>query len=210
MAKIFAVCGSPRKGATEHVVLEALESLKGKEGIETEYATLRGKTIAPCNGCGYCKKNKTWCCVKDDCQELLDRFIQADAYLFASPVYCYSSTPQMAAFFSRMRPLFHVYPELMREKLGAAIAVGGSRNGGEEAAVNNMLNMMMARGINIVSNEAYGYAGGFVWSQDNGPQGVDHDEIGMAGVRKLVNKLADMALLCERGRSASQPRQEKV
>lgn len=210
MAKIFALCGSPRKSSTEHVLLTALESLQGKEGIETEYDTLRGKKIAPCNGCGFCKKNKTWCCLQDDFQELLDRFVKADAYLIGSPVYCYSSTPQLAAFFSRMRPLFHVYPEMMREKLGSAIAVGGTRNGGEEAAVNNMLNMMMARGINIVCNEVYGYAGGFVWSQDHGAEGVDADEIGMAGVKKLANKLADLALLCERGRNALAGEEKKA
>ena len=126
----------------------------------------------------------------------------ADAYLIGSPVYCYSSTPQIAAFFSRMRPLFHVYPELMRDKLGSALAVGGTRNGGEEMAVNNLLAMMMARGINIVCNEVYGYAGGFVWSQDKGPDGVEMDQTGMNGVLKLADKLADMALIREYGKKA--------
>lgn len=202
MAKILAVCGSPRNQATEYVLKKALEHLEGREGIETEFITVRGKKIAPCNGCGYCKKNKTWCCIQDDCQELLEKFMAADAYLIGSPVYCYSSTPQIAAFFSRMRPLFHVYPELMRDKLGSALAVGGTRNGGEEMAVNNLLAMMMARGINIVCNEVYGYAGGFVWSQDKGPDGVEMDQTGMNGVLKLADKLADMALIREYGKKA--------
>ena len=69
-------------------------------------------------------------------------------------------------------------------------------------AVNNLLAMMMARGINIVCNEVYGYAGGFVWSQDKGPDGVEMDQTGMNGVLKLADKLADMALIREYGKKA--------
>ena len=200
MAKILGISGSPRKSSTEYALKEALKSIEDKEGIETELMTLRGKKIAPCNGCGYCKKNKTWCCLKDDFQELLDEFITADAYLIGSPVYVYGVTPQLSAFFSRMRPLFHVYPELMRNKLGSAFAVGGTRNGGEEIAVMNIHNMMMARGINIICNEVYGYAGGYIWSKDQGESGVDEDEIGMSGLKKLANKLADMTIIQEYGK----------
>ena len=47
MAKILAVCGSPRNQATEYVLKKALEHLEGREGIETEFITVRGKKIAP-------------------------------------------------------------------------------------------------------------------------------------------------------------------
>lgn len=207
MAKILGISASPRNQATEHAMRTALESIEKREGIETDMITLRGKKIAPCNGCGYCKKNKTWCCLKDDFQPLLETFMEADAYLFGSPVYAYAPTPQLCAFFSRMRPLFHVYPDLMRDKMGAAFAVGGTRNGGEEASVTTIHNMMMARGINIICNEVYGYAGGYIWSKDQGQEGVDADETGMAGLKKLANKLADMALIREYGKKALEERE---
>lgn len=209
MAKILGICGSPRAASTEYAVREALNSIEHREDVEVSYMTLKGKKIAPCNGCGYCKKNKTWCCLKDDFGELLDEFMEADAYLVGSPVYVYGPTPQLAAFFSRMRPLFHVYPELMRDKLGAAMAVGGTRNGGEEMAVGGIINMMMARGINIICNEPYGYAGGYIWSGDGGPEGAKKDEIGMNGLKKLVHKLADMAVIREYGKEALKQREEQ-
>ncbi len=63
---------------------------------------------------------ENWCVIKDDMQELLEKFVEADAYVVASPVYVYTVTPQLLAFFSRMRPLFHVYPEKLRNKFGVA------------------------------------------------------------------------------------------
>ena len=98
MAKILGISGSPRNKSTEYALGEALKSIESRDGIETSMITLRGKKIAPCNGCGYCKKNKTWCCLKDDFEPLLKEFMEADAYLFGSPVYAYGPTPQLSAF----------------------------------------------------------------------------------------------------------------
>lgn len=200
MPTILALNGSPRAGSTEYALKKALEHIEGREGFQTEYMSLKGKKIQLCNGCGYCKKNKTWCVFKDDFQEMLEQFIKADAYLVGSPVYVYGATPQLSAFFARMRPLFHVIPEAVRNKPAAAVAVGGTRNGGEEATVGQIINMLMARGMNIVSNEIYGYAGGFVWSQDNGADGAAADEQGMRNVIRLAGKLADVALIMSAGK----------
>ena len=202
MAKILGFCASPRKAATDYVIQTALEDISKKAGIETDFLTLCKKKISPCNGCGYCKKNHSWCCIKDDFGPLLDQFLAADAYLIGSPVYVYSPSPQLFAFFSRMRPLFHIQPDALRTKLGSAIAVGGTRNGGEEMTVNGILNLMMGRGINIICNEPFGYAGGFVWSKDQGAKGCAEDEEGMGKVMQLANKLADMTLLLEAGKKS--------
>ncbi|AMP19999.1 hypothetical protein AZF37_01335 [endosymbiont 'TC1' of Trimyema compressum] len=69
---------------------------------------LNGKEIAPCNGCGYCRENKTNCVIKGDMNDLLEVFLTGDAYVIASPVYVLNATPQLGAFFSRMRSLFHI------------------------------------------------------------------------------------------------------
>lgn len=37
MAKILGICGSPRKGATEYAILQALEEAKEIPGIETDF-----------------------------------------------------------------------------------------------------------------------------------------------------------------------------
>lgn len=199
MVKILGLSGSPRKGATETVIRTALEHLEQRGDVETAYMSLAGKKIAPCNGCGYCREHKSWCVLKDDFQEMLDEFITADAYIIGTPVYVHSVTPQIAAFFSRMRPLHHVFPNKLRHKLGAVVAVGGTRNGGEESAATTLIQMMMTRGISVVSNEIGGYIGGKVWSCDKKDFTPADDEIGMNTVLPLAGKLADFTVALNRG-----------
>mgnify|MGYP001380957753 CR=1 FL=1 len=191
MSKILGICGSPRKGTTETVLSAALEAAASLgPDIETELLTLRGKTIAPCNGCGYCKKNKTHCIIDDDMRELFDKLLEADGFLIASPVYVHTVTPQLMAFFSRMRPIHHMFHDAVNDKPAAAIAVGGTRNGGQESAVNTIIHLMMTRGMNIVSNEIGGYIGGKVWSRDKAGFTPADDETGMNTVIPLALKLA--------------------
>ncbi|MEI7885301.1 MAG: flavodoxin family protein [Clostridia bacterium] len=202
MAKILGICGSPRKETTEYVLNAALAAARETAGIETEIMTLRGKKIAPCNACNYCREHQSMCIIKDDMQELFEQFVKADAYIIASPVYVHTITPQLMAFFSRMRPIHHVFPGSVRNKLGAAIAVGGTRNGGEEFAVNTIIHLMMTRGLNIVSNEIGGYIGGKVWSQDKKNFTAEDDVLGMKTVTDLARKLAETAVIYEAGKKA--------
>jgi len=200
MIKVLGVCGSPRKGATEYVIREALNSIINISEVEVEFMSLQGKKVEPCNNCDYCRRNKTWCVMKDDMNDLLLKFIEADAYIIGTPVYVYTATPQLFAFFSRMRPIFHMFPEKLRNKFGVALATGGKRNGGQEMAVNSVINLMFARGINVVSNEVGGYAGAYFWSKDLKEAGVKEDEIALEYVRKLANKLVEVALIYDNGK----------
>ena len=200
MLKVIGLSGSPRHGATEAVIKAGLRVMEEYPGVETEYLSLAGKKIRPCEGCGYCLKNHCDCFFEDDMQGLIDRFLQADAYLIGSPVYVHAITPQIMAFFSRLRPVSAMHPEALRCKLGAAVSVGGARNGGEEAADTILIHMMMARGLNIVSGESRGYIGGKVWSQDNPNLQPSDDVLGMETVFTLSRKLVETALIYQRGR----------
>ncbi len=49
--KVIGICGSPRQGGnTEYFTRLALDVLE-KEGIETEFISLRDKNISECTGC---------------------------------------------------------------------------------------------------------------------------------------------------------------
>lgn len=203
MVKILGLCASPRSGATEYVLKEALKEAESFDSrIQTEFITLAGKKIAPCMDCGYCKREKKWCILKDDMQELFDKLMEADGILIASPVYVMAATPQLHAFCSRMRPAMHCFPDVLRNKFAAAIAVGGTRNGGQEMTVTDIINLFGTRTINIVTNEVGGYTGGKVWSQDKKAEGAAADEIGMATATKLGKKLAEVCLIYDLGKQA--------
>ncbi|MBU5435270.1 flavodoxin family protein [Pseudoflavonifractor sp. MSJ-37] len=204
MIKIVGLCGSPLKGSTEYVLEQALAAAKAfaPDEIETELISVHGKKISPCVGCGYCKKNKTWCCIKDDMQEIFDKIAHADGLLVASPVYVMTATPQIHAIASRMRPAMHCYPGMLRNKFFAAIAVGGTRNGGQEVTIDDICHLFATRSMNMVSNEVGGYTGAKVWTADGGPEAAAADTIGMKTALDLGGKLAEVCLTYDLGKKA--------
>ena len=202
MLKGLGLSGSPRHGSTEAVIRRGLEEVKSYPGVETECLSLAGKNIKPSIGCGYCREHQCPCFMKDDMEAMVDTFLSADAYLIGSPVYVHAITPQLMAFFSRLRPANNMYPEKLRCKFGAALSVGGTRNGGEESATNIIIQMLLARGLNVVGGESRGYIGGKVWSQDKKALQYEDDPIGMDTVLGLSRKLVETALIYQRGKES--------
>ena len=200
MLKIVGLSGSPRHGATEAIIKMGLAEMEKYDGVETSFLTLAGKNIKACTGCGHCRQNFCECMFKDDMPDMIEEFLSADAYLIGSPVYVHSITPQLMAFFSRLRPANNMYPEKFRCKFGAAVSVGGARNGGEESADHIIIDMMLARGLNVVGGESRGYIGGKVWSQDRKELTYEDDPIGIETVLGLSRKLAETALIYQKGK----------
>lgn len=195
MQKLLGVCGSPRNAATEYVLKKAMEVASGVEGIETDLILLRGRKINFCIHCNKCiDEEKTFCPLyDDDMTELYERFYSADAYLIASPVYEMNVTAQLAAFFNRFRPTYLMLrsdPAHFSGKFGSAIAVGGTRNGGQETAINAIHGFYHTQGVTIVNGGLGCYGGAAVWSQDRRAQGAAEDEIGMKNALYLAGKLA--------------------
>ena len=207
--KLLGVSGSPRKSATRRALQIALEEAERVYGnrIEVEMISLHGKKIAPCNHCNYCKKNDSLCVIDDAMTELYGKISEADSFLFASPVYAMNVTPQLHAFFSRMRPLHKIKGGVLRNKLGAGIAVGGTRNGGQEQTINSIINACLTRGIIYVGGEPGNYSGAMVCSRDNGPAGVEEDEVGMESLKNMGARIAEVTLMFDpaavKGREAA-------
>lgn len=105
--KILAINGSPRgeKGNTE-VILKPF--LKGCEeaGAETEIVYLKDKNIKHCSGCFTCwTKIPGKCIHKDDMEELLQKILESDIIVYATPLYYFTVTGIMKDFMDRMLPL---------------------------------------------------------------------------------------------------------
>ena len=94
--KAIAIVGSPRKnGNTEILAKHTLKAIE-EEGVDTELIRLAGLDIKPCTACMVCEK-KEWCPIKDDLFPIYTKMKEADAIIFASPVYFGSATPQIKA-----------------------------------------------------------------------------------------------------------------
>ena len=194
MLKILAICGSPRKKSTYTALTEALKAAEEEGGIETELIELRGRKINYCIHCNKClKDNSPKCTVySDGMDELYEKVYNCDALLVGSPVYEMNITAQLAGFFNRFRPTWVMLqndPYFFARKVGAALTVGGTRNGGQESAINGIMGFFQTQGFTVCNGGGMTYSGAMLWSPGDGSGTMD-DEYGMERARYLGKKLA--------------------
>ncbi|QGP91100.1 NADPH-dependent FMN reductase [Neomoorella glycerini] len=204
MIKLLGICGSPRKAATEYVLTEALKAAASIEGVTTELITLRNKKINFCLHCDRCVKNGLNYCPahNDDMRPLYQVFYDADAYLLASPVYNMGATGQMVTFLNRFRPTYTLLkkdPFYFSRKVGGAITVGGTRNGGQETTLNVLLGFYYTHGILVASGGLGIYHGAAIWSQDRRAEGAQEDLLGLTNAQTIARRVAEAALMIKQG-----------
>ncbi|MCK4652216.1 MAG: flavodoxin family protein, partial [Methanosarcinales archaeon] len=128
--KITGISGSPRKHQNSEQLVNIALGIAEDRGFEVDRIFLSEHTITPCTGCGGCA-DAGECTIRDAMPGLYSRLEDADAIIVASPVYFGCMTAQLKALFDRTLPL-RKRGFLLSGKIGGAIAVGGSRNGGQE------------------------------------------------------------------------------
>ena len=198
MVKIIGVCGSPRKQASYYALGQALEAAKAEGDVEVELISLQGKKFSPCIACNKCIRDDSPICTlyKDDITDILPKILEADGLILASPVYEMCPTPQMSGFLSRFRGGWVVLsknPDLFARKVGGCIAVGGTRNGGQEHTIKSLMGWFHTNGWTTANGGLCMYEGAAVWSQDKGAEGAAADEEGMIRCRRLGQKVARLA-----------------
>lgn len=99
--KVLILSGSPRKGGNSDLLCDEFMRGAMEKGNEVEKIRVAHKKIAPCSGCYYCSKNNGKCVHKDDMAEILQKMIDADVLVLASPVYFYSIDAQLKAVIDR-------------------------------------------------------------------------------------------------------------
>ncbi|CAA7601047.1 NADPH-dependent FMN reductase [Acididesulfobacillus acetoxydans] len=194
MARILGISGSPRKAATYYCVEEALAEVR-RHGIEVEFFALAGKQFSLCIHCDRCLKANSLECVRsqDDLSGWATKFLEFDGYIIGSPVYDMNISAQLQGFFNRMRAnwlILEKNPDFYARKFGGAIAVGGTRHGGQELVLNALNNYYLSLGIKVVSAGAQAYNGAAVWSKDRRAEGVKEDHIGVESVRAIGRAVA--------------------
>ncbi len=187
--RVVGISGSPRGGGnTESLVRRALE-LCGKKGAEVEFIPLSGKKIEYCEGCFNCKKNS--CVKEDDIRGILDSMKHADALIIGSPTYFSSVSGKLKSLFDRSLPL-RSRDYMLRDKIGGAIAVGGSRNGGQEFTIREIHNWMLLNEMIVVADRETAHFGGICVGRD--PADVLDDRIGLRTVDNLALRVLDVAV----------------
>lgn len=99
--KVLILSGSPRKGGNSDLLCD--EFLRGAKeaGNIVEKIRVAEKKIGFCRGCYYCKQSGGECAIKDDMADVLQKIIDSDVIVLASPVYFYSIDAQLKALIDR-------------------------------------------------------------------------------------------------------------
>ncbi len=189
---LLGICGSPRKQGTDFAVNYALDYAKEKFGFETKFWTIRGKNIKFCVHCDYCVREKKGCVHVDNLQELYPLLSDAKFILFGTPIFQGNISGQLKTLMDRCRALVAKNPNVFKNKIGAAIAVGGDRSGGQEIAIRTILDFYQQNHIISISGGAFGAnLGAGLWTKDRGKQGIEEDEEGLKAIRKIVKRMAE-------------------
>ncbi len=188
---LLGICGSPRIASTDFLVKTALKRAEEKYLIKTKYFTVAGKNLKFCIHCDHCVRTKEGCAFKDDMAQVYPLMEKADAWIIGTPVYQGNISAQTKAVLDRCRALAAKNTHIFRNKVGGAIAVGGDRSGGQEPAIQTIIDFYIINEMVPVGGGAFGAnLGGTVWSKDKMIEGAKADSEGLKSIYKMVDRLA--------------------
>lgn len=98
--KVLILSGSPRKNGNSDLLCAEFARGAAEAGHAVETIRVAEKKIGFCRACYSCKGSGV-CAVKDDMAEVLQKMIDADVLVLASPVYFYSIDAQLKAVIDR-------------------------------------------------------------------------------------------------------------
>jgi multimeric flavodoxin WrbA len=180
--RILGISGSPAAGGNNEKMIDAALNVASKRGFETERILLSSTGVAPCNACGACGRVEK-CSIRDNMDDVYQKLTGANAIIVSSPVYFGSVTAQLKALFDRS-VLLRRQGFAMKNKVGAAMAIGGSRNGGQEKTIQTIHDWMHIHGMIVVGDGSH--FGGIVRKP------MDTDDEGMQTVRDTIGNLCDV------------------
>ena len=186
--KILGISGSPRKGQNCERMTEAVLEVAKERGFETDTVFISTSEVSPCKACGACRENYS-CIIKDDMEEIYKKMRTSDGIIVASPVYMGNYPAQLKALFDRS-VLLRRKDLALKNKVGAALSVGGSRNGGQEKTIQSIHDWMHIHGMIVIGDNAH--FGGIAWNP------VEEDTVGMQTVLETAKKLCDVLELIQK------------
>lgn len=96
---ILLINGSPRKNGNSSFIVDKLKEKYSGENVKE--LILNDLLYKGCQGCLSCRKNNSYCVVKDDLQDILPKMIENDLIVIISPNYYGFITGQLKTFLDR-------------------------------------------------------------------------------------------------------------
>lgn len=212
-AKVLGIVGSPRKNAnTAKLVLKALDGAMSVPGINIEFYEMAGKKFHHCMGCFHCLKTGA-CAFKDDFQDFVKRYFEADGVIWGAPVYHMAVPASMKAAIDRfgnstLCNFTKRGEQLPRfSKVCGVLTVGADRHGGQDMVMSFLVNSSLIMNGVVVSGDtmlgnyigAAAYTGGPSPEQTKSKDLVLHDREGMMCAENLGKRVAEMTKIVKAG-----------
>jgi multimeric flavodoxin WrbA len=181
---VVAVCGSARRNGNTAMLARTVLAELEPSGIETELVQLAGKEIRGCLACRKCfEKKDRQCSGRDDAvNELIEKMIEADGIVLASPTYFADLSPEMKALIDRAGYVAKANEDLFKRKVGAAVVA--ARRGGAIHAFDSINHFFFISQM-VVPGSNYWNLG---FGLDKGD--VEKDEEGLQTMKQLGKNMA--------------------
>jgi multimeric flavodoxin WrbA len=182
--KVVAINGSAHKDGNTAILIRYVFSELEKNGIQTEMIQLAGVRIRGCMACFKCGDNlDKRCAVKNDpLNGYIEKMLDADGIILASPTYFTDVTSEMKALIDRSGMVAKQNADMFRRKVGAAIIA--VRRGGAVHAFDTINHFFFINQM-VVPGSSY-------WNMGMGrePGAVEADEEGIAIMKTLGENMA--------------------
>ena len=105
MKRIIVISTSLRQGSNSDLLADQFIEGAKAAGHDVEKIALKGKEIRFCTGCLACQTLGR-CVIKDDVNDIMDKVLQADVVVWATPIYYYEMSGQMKTLIDRMNAMY--------------------------------------------------------------------------------------------------------
>lgn len=182
--KVVAFNGSARKDGNTAMLINHVFAELQAAGIETEMVQLAGRKIRGCAACMRCfeKKNKR-CVIEDDfLNPCIEKMIQADGIILASPTYFADMTTELKALIDRAGMVGKANADMFKRKVGAAVV--SVRRGGATHAFDSINHFFFIEQMIVPGSSYWNFAFGLM------PGDVETDEEGLRTMKNLGQNMA--------------------
>ena len=189
--KIIGISCSPRKGMTTATAVKvSLEAAKAvSSNISTEFIDLGSITFSGWTGSPSATED-------DFDRQVISKLKDTSVagIIIGSPVYFRNPSSVCMAFMERLAVLRK--PKLLlADKTVGTLAVGGSRNGGQEMVIQQIQTSMLCHEVLIVGGKPSAHQGATLWNAYK--DDIMKDEFGIDSAKKLGIRVAEAALKLE-------------
>ena len=131
--KILILSASPRKGGNSDLLCDQFAKGAEEAGHQVEKIRVQEEKIGPCMAC-YGYRGTGACVQKDDMAAVLEKMVEADVLVLATPVYFYSMDGQLKTLIDRTLPR---YTEIWDKEV-YFIATAAAGKGAMERTIDSM------------------------------------------------------------------------